>query len=74
MTDQKHKKTVTRDESAEIAEKDTTRQQDTERGRREAKVKEREDKLEDIDDLLDEIDGLLEEQDVLVNYRQKGGQ
>lgn len=65
---------VSKADSEELAEKDAARQQDTERGRREAKVAERQDKLEDIDALLDEIDGLLEEQEVLTSYRQKGGQ
>lgn len=67
-------KRVSKDEGVDLAEQDAARQQDTERGRREAKIAEREEHLEDIDDLLDEIDGLLEEQEVLTSYRQRGGQ
>lgn len=65
---------VSKTDSDELAEKDAARQQDTERGRREAKTKARDDKLEDIDGLLDEIDTILEEQEVLTSYRQRGGQ
>lgn len=65
---------VEKKDADELAAKDAARQQDTERGRREAKAAERQEHLEDIDDLLDEIDGLLEEQEVLANYKQRGGQ
>ncbi len=66
-------KRVSTEEAEELAEQDA-RQQDTERGRREAKVAAREEHLDDIDDLLADIDAILEDQAVLVNYRQKGGQ
>lgn len=65
---------VKKEDADKLADKDAARQQDTERGRREAKVAERQEHLDDIDDLLDEIDGLLEEQEVLTSYRQRGGQ
>lgn len=67
---------VKKEDAAALAERDATRQQDTERGRREAKTKAREDKLDELDELLDEIDGLLEENasEVLAAYRQRGGQ
>ena len=76
MAKQEQVKRVGTKDAEELAEQDAARQQDTERGRRAAKVAEREDKLEDIDDLLDEIDGLLEENasEVLARYVQKGGQ
>lgn len=69
-----NKAKVSSDESAELAERDAARQQDTERGRREAKAKARQDQIDDIDELLDEIDGLLEEQEVLTSFRQRGGE
>lgn len=73
MSQEKAKKPTPAD-ADEMAERDAARQQDTERGRRDAKQAERQDHLEDIDDVLADIDTILEDQEVLVNFRQRGGQ
>lgn len=68
------RQTASKASADELAERDARRQQDTERGRRAAKIAERQEHLDELDDLLDDIDTLLEETSIQVNYVQRGGE
>ncbi len=68
------RQSVKTEDAQKLAEQDAARQQDTERGRREAKIAERQEHIDDIDDFLDDIDALLEETTIMTNYVQKGGE
>lgn len=68
------RQSVKPDEAQQLAERDAARQQDTEHGRREAKIAERQEHLDELDDLLNDIDAVLEETTIQANFLQRGGE